>query len=273
MPLLRNELLRLRKGIWGRQGVDLNNWSNGGIGQLNTLRLKRRRKRIGQGARHLSNQYGVVRGRDGCPAKTEPVFAKMCPGDTFCMRQSGVDSMPGIVGEILTQSLTAELGPNVVAFLRVRFGSCHHNQVLLQLAFVIAFHDMERTRPTASESPIVVVLGVLQRRSIHPHQPPHQKYHTWGITVHNIPGNKIPIIHRALEIHDATPKKEVHDVRKGFLTKGDDNHVGNVALCQGLEWVGRQHIIEKVSGCLYRIHILPRLTHGPIYGIRDDNYE
>lgn len=108
--------------------------------------------------------------------------------------------------------------------------------------------------------------------------PTDQLYKTGDITVYKIPGADIPIVHRVLETHDWTPagKKEYVLLqrsccasawmclqliwmysavaasplaqRQRLLTKGDNNHIDDIELYQGLEWLERKHIVGKVRG-------------------------
>ncbi|KAG1778809.1 hypothetical protein EV702DRAFT_1092096 [Suillus placidus] len=83
-----------------------------------------------------------------------------------------------------------------------------------------------------TESPIVVVLSGSMEPAFYRGDllfltnPPGQRYHTGDITVYRIPGAEIPIVHR------------------------DNNHVDDIDLYQGLEWLDRRHIIGKVRGFL-----------------------
>lgn len=94
--------------------------------------------------------------------------------------------------------------------------------------------------------------------------PADQRYQTGDITVYKIPGADIPIVHRVMETHDVQPKKTKSKKKKAaaeltepapqsppkqlMLTKGDNNHVDDIELYQGLEWLERKHIVGKVRG-------------------------
>lgn len=91
--------------------------------------------------------------------------------------------------------------------------------------------------------------------------PPNERYQTGDITVYKIPGADIPIVHRVLETHDATPKTKKSKkaaavtsttsstlAHQRLLTKGDNNYVDDIELYQGLEWLERKHIVGKVRG-------------------------
>ncbi|KAG1900218.1 uncharacterized protein F5891DRAFT_1034766 [Suillus fuscotomentosus] len=97
--------------------------------------------------------------------------------------------------------------------------------------------------------------------------PPGQRYHTGDITVYRIPGAEIPIVHRVLETRDVfipfdnyTENRIINNrlaklklppgEHQLMLTKGDNNHVDDIDLYQGLEWLDRRHIIGKVRGFL-----------------------
>ncbi|KAK2459821.1 hypothetical protein APHAL10511_008142 [Amanita phalloides] len=128
---------------------------------------------------------------------------------------------------------------------------------------------------TNSESPIVVVLSGSMEPAFYRGDllfltnPPLERYQSGDITVYKIPGNEIPIVHRVLETHDIAPKKSKRsrrsksdDVEQAsgsttqapqppkqlLLTKGDNNHIDDITLYQGLEWLERKHIIGKVRG-------------------------
>ncbi|KAG1867016.1 hypothetical protein C8R48DRAFT_599803 [Suillus tomentosus] len=101
--------------------------------------------------------------------------------------------------------------------------------------------------------------------------PPGQRYHTGDITVYRIPGAEIPIVHRVLETRDVFipfdygephPKLKLppgeHQL---MLTKGDNNHVDDIDLYRGLEWLDRRHIIGKVRGYVFFTFFLPVLRH------------
>lgn len=103
--------------------------------------------------------------------------------------------------------------------------------------------------------------------------PASEHYRTGDITVYKIPGADIPIVHRVLETHDvpskAKPSGYVHlgslivciknivflyrleagqPLNQLLLTKGDNNHVDDVELYQGLDWLERKHIVGTVRG-------------------------
>ncbi|KAG1793068.1 uncharacterized protein HD556DRAFT_517286 [Suillus plorans] len=124
-----------------------------------------------------------------------------------------------------------------------------------------------------TESPIVVVLSGSMEPAFYRGDllfltnPPGQRYHTGDITVYRIPGAEIPIVHRVLETRDvfipfdnSTENRIVNNrlaklklppgEHQLMLTKGDNNHVDDIDLYQGLEWLDRRHIIGKVRGFL-----------------------
>ncbi|KAI0718607.1 hypothetical protein C8T65DRAFT_638606 [Cerioporus squamosus] len=115
---------------------------------------------------------------------------------------------------------------------------------------------------TNTESPIVVVLSGSMEPAFYRGDllfltnPPNQRYQTGDITVYKVPGADIPIVHRVLETHDFV-SKEADLVaaspvvqRQLLLTKGDNNHIDDIELYQGLEWLERKHIVGKVRGFL-----------------------
>ncbi|KAG1843558.1 hypothetical protein DFJ58DRAFT_853596 [Suillus subalutaceus] len=124
-----------------------------------------------------------------------------------------------------------------------------------------------------TESPIVVVLSGSMEPAFYRGDllfltnPPGQRYHTGDITVYRIPGAEIPIVHRVLETRDvvipfdnSTANRVISNrlaklklppgEHQLMLTKGDNNHVDDIDLYQGLEWLDRRHIVGKVRGFL-----------------------
>lgn len=80
--------------------------------------------------------------------------------------------------------------------------------------------------------------------------PSYESYRTGDITVYKVPGAAIPIVHRVLETHDVKPTNSESALipKQLLLTKGDNNHVDDIDLYQGLEWLERKHIVGKVRG-------------------------
>ena len=119
---------------------------------------------------------------------------------------------------------------------------------------------------TNTESPIVVVLSGSMEPAFYRGDllfltnPPSERYHTGDITVYKIPGADIPIVHRVLETHDVPPKRQsssgASNLESGLpadqllLTKGDNNHIDDIELYRGLDWLERKHIVGKVRGFL-----------------------
>nr|VWO98601.1 DNA helicase (EC [Ganoderma boninense] len=115
---------------------------------------------------------------------------------------------------------------------------------------------------TNTESPIVVVLSGSMEPAFYRGDllfltnPPNQRYETGDITVYKVPGADIPIVHRVLETHDLAQRRKglvpasPLAPRQLLLTKGDNNHVDDLELYQGLEWLERKHIVGKVRGFL-----------------------
>ncbi|KIJ64759.1 hypothetical protein HYDPIDRAFT_111353 [Hydnomerulius pinastri MD-312] len=119
-----------------------------------------------------------------------------------------------------------------------------------------------------TESPIVVVLSGSMEPAFYRGDllfltnPSNERYHTGDITVYKVPGVEIPIVHRVLETHDivvsnSTNKSKKDPFRKYapgpnqlLLTKGDNNHVDDIELYQGLDFLERRHIVGKVRGFL-----------------------
>ncbi|KAE9395427.1 hypothetical protein BT96DRAFT_997649 [Gymnopus androsaceus JB14] len=115
---------------------------------------------------------------------------------------------------------------------------------------------------TNTESPIVVVLSGSMEPAFYRGDllfltnPPVERYHTGDITVYKIPGADIPIVHRVMETHDVSSPFKISglDLKTAgdqlLLTKGDNNHVDDIELYQGLDWLERKHIVGKVRGFL-----------------------
>lgn len=115
---------------------------------------------------------------------------------------------------------------------------------------------------TNTESPIVVVLSGSMEPAFYRGDllfltnPASEHYRTGDITVYKIPGADIPIVHRVLETHDVPSKAKPSGLEAGqplnqlLLTKGDNNHVDDIELYQGLDWLERKHIVGTVRGFL-----------------------
>ncbi|KAN0094501.1 hypothetical protein V8E55_002788 [Tylopilus felleus] len=119
-----------------------------------------------------------------------------------------------------------------------------------------------------TESPIVVVLSGSMEPAFHRGDllfltnPPNVQYQTGDITVYKVPNAEIPIVHRVLETHDIVVSNSTRKSKKDpfakyapgphqlMLTKGDNNHVDDLELYQGLDFLDRRHIIGKVRGFL-----------------------
>jgi len=114
---------------------------------------------------------------------------------------------------------------------------------------------------TNTESPIVVVLSGSMEPAFYRGDllfltnPGSERYQTGDITVYNVPGAAIPIVHRVLETHDlvfpagAITGNDTLRPQK-LLTKGDNNDQDDIALYQGLQHLERKHIVGKVRGFL-----------------------
>jgi signal peptidase I len=82
--------------------------------------------------------------------------------------------------------------------------------------------------------------------------PSYESYRTGDITVYQIPGAAIPIVHRVLETHNSGSAALQPQIPKQLLlTKGDNNYVDDIDLYQGLEWLERKHIVGKVRGYVF----------------------
>ncbi|KAG2070048.1 hypothetical protein BDR04DRAFT_1019928, partial [Suillus decipiens] len=119
-----------------------------------------------------------------------------------------------------------------------------------------------------TESPVVVVLSGSMEPAFYRgdilflSNPSGEPYHTGDITVYNVPGAEIPIVHRVMEVRDVfvpfhnspiiNNRLAMLELPPGkhqlMLTKGDNNHVNDLDLYNGLEWIDRRHIVGKVRG-------------------------
>ncbi|KAF8501336.1 hypothetical protein BU17DRAFT_58902 [Hysterangium stoloniferum] len=114
---------------------------------------------------------------------------------------------------------------------------------------------------TNTESPIVVVLSGSMEPAFYRGDllfltnPPSSSFKTGDITVYQIPGVDIPIVHRVIETHDTATDPSLNDTlihtdHQLLLTKGDNNAMDDIQLYQGLDWLERKHIVGKVQGFL-----------------------
>ncbi|KAF7296907.1 Signal peptidase complex catalytic subunit SEC11 [Mycena indigotica] len=103
---------------------------------------------------------------------------------------------------------------------------------------------------TNCKSPAVVVLTGSMEPGIHrgdllflSNWSP-QEYQNGDITVYEVPGQMVPIVHRVLEMREsgASPRR--------FMTKGDNNDVNDISLYNGLEWLEPEHLVGKVQGII-----------------------
>ncbi|KAJ7140675.1 hypothetical protein C8R44DRAFT_692627 [Mycena epipterygia] len=68
-----------------------------------------------------------------------------------------------------------------------------------------------------------------------------QEYKNGDITVYEVPGQAIPIVHRVVQTHSG-PGNAI----QRFLTKGDNNDVDDVSLYKGLDQLEGKHVVGKV---------------------------
>ncbi|KAI9227874.1 MAG: hypothetical protein DHS80DRAFT_31315 [Piptocephalis tieghemiana] len=103
---------------------------------------------------------------------------------------------------------------------------------------------------TNSESPIVVVLSgsmepAFYRGDLLFLSLPDEPIAVNDICVFKIKGRDIPIVHRALRVHNHTTAGQL------VLTKGDNNHVDDRGLYNpGQDWIKREDVVGKVKGWL-----------------------
>ncbi|WVR04600.1 signal peptidase I [Kwoniella sp. DSM 27419] len=102
---------------------------------------------------------------------------------------------------------------------------------------------------TNSASPIVVVLSGSMEPAFYRGDilfltnPADVPYELGDITVYQLPGSAIPIVHRVIESH-------ISNTTQLLLTKGDNNPGDDIPLYNGIEWIERKHVIGKVRGFL-----------------------
>ncbi|KAJ7090772.1 putative signal peptidase [Mycena belliarum] len=111
---------------------------------------------------------------------------------------------------------------------------------------------------TNCKSPIVVVLSGSMEPGINrgdllilSNYAP-QDYKNGDITVYEVPGEAIPIVHRVVQTH-LEPASET-DLESPpilrFLTKGDNNDVDDVGLYKERERLEPRHVVGKVRGII-----------------------
>ncbi|KAK9807624.1 hypothetical protein WJX72_004588 [[Myrmecia] bisecta] len=104
---------------------------------------------------------------------------------------------------------------------------------------------------TGSESPVVVVLsgsmepGFYRGDILFLHFG-RQPIRPGEIVVFNINGRDIPIVHRAIKVHEKTPSGQIDILTKGDNNWGDDRSLYN----KGQMWLHHEHIMGRVVGYL-----------------------
>ncbi|CAN8259197.1 unnamed protein product [Cochlearia groenlandica] len=104
---------------------------------------------------------------------------------------------------------------------------------------------------TGTESPVVVVLSGsmepgFQRGDILFLHMTDKPIRVGEIVVFNVDGEDIPIVHRAIKVHERGDTGEVE-----VLTKGDNNEVDDIGLyAEGQFWLHRDHIMGRAVGFL-----------------------
>ncbi|KAJ7434646.1 hypothetical protein B0H11DRAFT_1757152 [Mycena galericulata] len=126
-------------------------------------------------------------------------------------------------------------------------------ELLLQaraLAFALSTPFMMYTALgilTNCRSPAVVVLSSSMEPGIHRgvllflSNHTLQEYKNGDITVYQVPGDQIPIVHRVVQTHTGPPDESgAHSYR--FLTKGDNNEEDDLTLYCTISTVGSRHV-------------------------------
>ncbi|KAI5479422.1 signal peptidase, endoplasmic reticulum-type [Pseudohyphozyma bogoriensis] len=102
---------------------------------------------------------------------------------------------------------------------------------------------------TGTESPIVVVLSESMEPAIKRgdllflSMPSTSPLQIGDITVYQLPGQAIPIVHRVVEQHSMPDS-----IEQFILTKGDNNRLDDVGLYNGVSHLKRTHLVGKVQG-------------------------
>ncbi|CAN8269277.1 unnamed protein product [Cochlearia groenlandica] len=105
---------------------------------------------------------------------------------------------------------------------------------------------------TGTESPVVVVLSGsmepgFKRGDILFLRMTNDPIRAGEIVVFNVDGRDIPIVHRAIKVHERGDDTRHVDV----LTKGDNNNVDDIGLyAEGQVWLHRRHIMGRAVGFL-----------------------
>lgn len=81
-------------------------------------------------------------------------------------------------------------------------------------------------------------------------------FHNGEITVYEVPGEAIPIVHRVVQTHTGTPNDTFgsspsEDGSQTFLTKGDNNEIDDVGLYRGPERLQGKDVVGKVRWCVF----------------------
>ncbi|KAJ7502656.1 putative signal peptidase [Mycena galericulata] len=106
---------------------------------------------------------------------------------------------------------------------------------------------------TNCKSPVVVVLSGSMEPGIHRgdllflsnHAP--QEYKNGDITVYQVPGDQITIVHRVVQTHTG-PTDESGSRSYRFLTKGDNNDEDDLTLYRGrFDRLESKHVVGKVG--------------------------
>ncbi|KAJ6594893.1 signal peptidase complex catalytic subunit SEC11 [Mycena capillaripes] len=133
---------------------------------------------------------------------------------------------------------------------------------------------------TNCKSPMFVVLSGSMEPGIHRgdilflsnYMP--NNYKTGDITVYQVAGEEIPIVHRVVQTHVAPIDDCIEEVNsecisRQLLTKGDNNDVDDVPLYKGLELLENKHVVGKVQFIIpvvgyvtILINEYPRLRYG-----------
>lgn len=102
---------------------------------------------------------------------------------------------------------------------------------------------------TNTESPVVVVLSGSMEPAFHRGDllfltMSQKPIEVGEITVYQVPGTAIPIVHRVIETRETKNRGQL------LLTKGDNNYDDDIMLYNGPRWIRDDQIVGRVQGFL-----------------------
>lgn len=143
----------------------------------------------------------------------------------------------------------------------LRFVACHNSKAIRHWALTLTL-TWTRMKYSGSMEPAFYRGDLLFLTN-----PANTPYQVGDITVYNIPGKPIPIVHRVLETHTKSvtsgrtlcphnadiicARRSSNPVDQLILTKGDNNPTDDIGLYEGLKWIERKHVVGKVAGSVF----------------------